>query len=190
MFYFLHRLVKWILVALALAGLYWVWLQREAIEPVYVWYDVYDNGGLMNSEQLQTMQGEGTHVFDGHTFQMMSNGKAYKVRLTGFHIPEFPMPADEVARERERRRILRESVLKRPVKVNVTYGESDSLLGIVNARGTNLNLFFITNSLSRFNPAYIKTLPRGYQYQFFAAERMRKKALQKQTALAMNQAAE
>ena len=184
MFYFLHRLVKWFFIALVCAGLYWVWLQREAIEPVYVWYDVYQNGGLMKEEPLQLVRGQGTHVYDGHTFQLMSGGRAYVVTLTGFTKPALPMPPDEVALEKERRRVLREAVLKKNVKVKVTFGEGTSLLGVVNAGGTNLNLYFLTNGLAKFNRDYIKSAPRTVQYQFFAAERMREK--QREMALAMN----
>jgi endonuclease YncB( thermonuclease family) len=185
MFYFLHRLVKWVFIALIAAGLYWVWLQREMLEPVYVWYDVYDNGGIQKTNRLQVIEGKATHVLDGHTFQMTQGNKAYSVRLAGFEIPEVPLPNEERALELERRKFLRETVLMQEAKVDVTYSEGASVLGIVHVNGTNLNLYYVTNGLGKFRPAYIKALPRDMQYQFFAAKRLREKEQQQKTAFAM-----
>ena len=109
MFYFLHRLVKWVFVALIAAGLYWAWLQRDALEPVYVWYDVYENGGIQNTERLARMQGRAVRMIDGHTFAMNADNKIYSVRLTGFQIPEPPLSDTELALEKERRRFLHEN---------------------------------------------------------------------------------
>jgi endonuclease YncB( thermonuclease family) len=185
MFYFLHRLVKWFLICLVLAGFYWVWLQRAALEPVYVWYDVYDNGGIQKTERLSVMEGRGLRMIDGHTFAMNSDNKIYKVRLTGFDIPEPPLSDTEVARERERRRVLHNAIASQKVRLDLTFASNDSLLGVATVNGTNLNLFFLTNGLSKFNPTYIKSAPRDVQYQFFAAERLRKKNKEKKTELAM-----
>jgi hypothetical protein len=185
MFYFLHRLVKWIFIALIAAGLYWVWLQREMLEPLYVWYDVYDNGGLQKTERLPVIEGKAINVVDGHTFQMSQPNRAFVVRLTGFEMPQPPLSEAERELELERRRVLRETVLMQPVRVNVTYSENGSILGIVTVNGTNLNLYYLTNGLGKFNRQYIKTLPRDTQYQFFAAKRLHEKQTEKKTALAM-----
>jgi hypothetical protein len=185
MFYTLHRLIKWILMALIAAGLYWVWLQREFLEPVYVWYDVYDNGGINRTEPLKVIQGKPTHVLDGHTFQMVQGNAVSRVRLTGFEIPEPPLSQEEREKELERRKFLRETVLAQQVQVSVTYADQGSILGIVTANGTNLNLYYLTNGLSEFRPDYIKGLPREMQYQFFAARRLREKGLEKKNALAL-----
>jgi endonuclease YncB( thermonuclease family) len=172
MFYMLHRLVKWFFTALVLAGLYWVWLQRAAIEPVYVWYDVYENGGLKNDSPLEEKRGRVVAVVDGHTVQMKHDGKSYAVRLTGLQIPEPPLATSEIAREKERRELLRNLLIGQEVNVQVSYATPASLLGIVSVNGTNINLMFITNGLGRFNATYVKGAPRDLQYQFFAAERV------------------
>lgn len=185
MFYFLHRMVKWFFIALVGTGLYWVWLQREALEPVYVWYDVYENGGLQKTDQLETIRGRGLRILDGHTFQMLHDGKAYSVRLTGFEIPEPPFSNTDLQVEKERIRVLKESVLAEGVQVEITFANNNSLLGIVTAKGTNLNTFYLTNGLSRFNREYVKSVPRDVQYRFFAAQRVREKEIQSQNALAM-----
>src|SRR5687767_5582478 len=130
MFYFLHRLVKWVFIALIAAGLYWIWLQREVLEPVYVWYDVYDNGGLQKTEQLRAIQGKAIHVLDGHTFQMSQGNRVFTVRLTGFEIPAVPMPDADRELELERRKFLRDAVLMQEAAVKVTYADQNSLLGI------------------------------------------------------------
>lgn len=184
MFYFLHRLVKWFFTALVLAGLYWVWLQREAVEPVYVWYDVYENGGIKNDDRLHVLQGRATAVVDGHTIQMNHDGKSYAVRLTGLQMAEPPFTQTEIRLEKERRQVLRDMVLSKQVEVQVTYAAPNSLLGIVTLNQTNLNLYFITNGLATFNPAFVKTAPRHVQYQFFAAERWREKKDQREMAVA------
>jgi endonuclease YncB( thermonuclease family) len=185
MFYFLHRLVKWFFIALIGAGLYWLWLQREALEPVYVWYDVYENGGIQKNDQLRVLSGRAVRVVDGHTFQMVNDSKAYSVRLTGFEIPQPPFTPSEVELEKERLRVLNELVLSKNVNVAITFVSNNSILGIVTANGTNLNTYFLTNGLSRFNRDYVKGVPRDLQYQFFAAHRVREKEVQKQNALAL-----
>jgi hypothetical protein len=185
MFYFLHRLVKWVFIALIAAGLYWVWLQREILDPVYVWYDVYDNGGLNKTEPLKVIDGKATQLVDGHTFQMVEGNRVYAVRLTGFEIPQAPIPEEEREKEMERRKFLRENVLAQQARVSVTYADHGSVLGIVTVNGTNLNMYYLTNGLSTFRPDYIKALPRDMQYQFFAAKRLREKELGRKTALAM-----
>jgi hypothetical protein len=175
MFYTLHRLVKWFFIALALAGGVWLYAQREALEPVWVWYDVYQNGGIDRTEPLPTIQGEAIRVLDGHTFQMKSSGRVYSVRLTGFNLPTPPLSTTEITQEKERRAFLRDKIEGKPIKVEVTYSNLNSLLGIVYADGTNLNTYYVAHDLSHFNREFVKNLPRNLQYRFFAAERAREK---------------
>ena len=185
MFYFLHRLVKWTFIVLHCAGLYWIWLQREALEPLYVWHDVYENGGIKNESTLHRVKGRAVAVNDGHTFQMIhQDGRSLSVRLAGLQLPEQPLSKEDIQLEKQRRTFLRDSVLQREVEVQVTYAVPGSMLGIVHINGTNLNTHFLTNGLARFNPDYIKALPRDEQYRFFAANRVREKSLEQNTALA------
>lgn len=185
MFYFLHRVIKWVFIALIAAGLYWVWLQREFLDPVYAWYDVYNNGGIQKSDSLDVVHGKVVHVLDGHTFQMTEGNRTYNVRLTGFEIPVPPLPDEERDREVQRRNILRQTILQQRADVRVTYAEQGSILGIVTVNGTNLNMLYLTNGLSKFRPDYIKPLPRDQQYQFFAARRLHEKQLEKKNAFAL-----
>ena len=185
MFFLLHRLVKWVFIALIAAGVYWAWLQREALEPVYVWYDVYDNGGITQTNRLPVLHGKATHVLDGHTFQLSDGNRVYNVRLTGFEVPKPPLPDEERERELARREFLRNALLTQPASVQVTYSDQGSVLGIVTVNNTNLNLYYLTNDLGRFRRDYIKGLPREMQYQFFAAKRVQEKELQRRTALAL-----
>ncbi len=185
MFYLLHRIVKWVFVALIAAGLYWVWLQRQVFEPVYAWYDVYENGGLTQDVPLETVEGRVVHIVDGHTFQLSQGNKIYAVRLTGFDMPVPPLDEEERKREMERRIFLHDAVLSQQARVSVTYADKASMLGLVTVNGTNLNIYYLTNNLGRFRPDYIKGLPRETQYQFFAAKRLREKQLREKTALAM-----
>jgi hypothetical protein len=175
MFYRLHRLVKGIVWLGLIAGLYWLWLQREALEPVYVWYDVYNNGGIDRTEPLPTISGVGIHVVDGHTFRIMKDKQLYSVRLTGFVTPEAPLSPAEIHLEKARRDFLRGAVISNRVHVEVTYSNMNSLLGVVYVGKTNVNIHFLTNSLSEFNREYIKTLPRDLQYKFFSAARAHRK---------------
>jgi len=175
MFYTLHRVVKWFFILLALGTLAWLYTQREALDPVWVWYDVYENGGLQRTEPVPTMQGEGTAVLDGHTFQIKSGGRIYSVRLTGFALPVPPLAPAELNLEKQRREVLRKMVLDKPVQVQVTYSNQNSLLGIVRAGSTNLNTFFVARGLGEFNRAFVKSAPRDIQYSFFAASRAHEK---------------
>jgi hypothetical protein len=175
MFYTLHRLVKGIFWVLVLGAIYWTWLQREALEPVYVWYDVYQNGGIDRSEPLPAVQGKGLNIIDGHTFQMLKDKHVYTVRLSGFDIPEPPLSPAEIVREKARRDFLRSCVVSNQVHVEVTYSNVNSLLGVVYSGATNVNIHFLTNNLSHFNRAYVKSMPRDVQYRFFSADRARRK---------------
>ena len=175
MFYTLHRILKvsiWMLIALLLV---WLYRQREALEPLWVWYDVYDNGGIQNRVQLPRIEGKGINIYDGHTFQLESSNRYYNVRLTGFASPEPPLSGDELQRELRRREVLKEHVFMKPVSVDITYSNQNSYLGIVYANGTNLNLLYLTNDLSRFKPEFVKSTPRDVQYRFFSAVRWHKK---------------
>lgn len=171
MFYTLHRLVKWFFVLLGVGCLLWLYSMREALEPLYVWYDVYENGGIQRTEPLPVMKGEGLNVLDGHTFQLKSDGRVYSVRLTGFDLPAPPLSPAEIDAEKKRRQILREVVIGRPAEVSVSYSNYNSLLGVVYAGGTNINTHFVAHGLSRFNREYVKSTPRDLQYKFFAAAR-------------------
>lgn len=184
MFYFLHRLMKWVFTALIAAGLYWVWLQREALEPVYVWYDVYENGGLKNNKPLHTINGRAVAVVDSLTVQVKEDGRSFSVRLTGLQMPEPPFSNTDLRLDRERKQIMRDMVQGRDVQVQVTYAAPGSMLGIVSTGGTNLNLYFITNGMAKFNPGFVKGLPREMQYQFFAANRFHEKEQERKTAVA------
>jgi hypothetical protein len=90
----------------------------------------------------------------------------------------------DLERAKERRRFLRETILSKEVDVQITYAAPGSILGIVTAGGTNLNLYMITNQLALFNPDWIKGMPRNHQYHFFAADRLREKQLNVQSSLA------
>jgi endonuclease YncB( thermonuclease family) len=175
MFYTLHRLVKWFFTLLILAGLFWLYQQRAALEPAWAWYDVYQNGGIERTAPLPILTGEGVTVLDGHTFEMKSGGKIYSVRLTGFEFPTPPLTSEEITLERQRRAFLRDAVEHKPVKVQVTYSNFNSVLGIVQAGSTNLNTWFVAHGLGHFNREYVKNVPRDLQYQFFAAQRAREK---------------
>ena len=176
MFYALHRAVKifvWVMVGLLLV---WLYQQREALEPVWVWYDVYDNGGLQKTEPLPRVEGEVIQIVDGHSFLMQSpDKKNYSVRMTGFEIPTTQLSGQELKQELQRRAFLKEQLLLKPVRVDITYSNLNSLLGIVYSGGTNLNIYFLTNGLSSFKPGYIKSMPRDVQYKFFSAARWRHK---------------
>ncbi len=173
MFYALHRLVKGFFILMALGCLFWLYTQRQALEPIWVWYDVYENGGIQRVEPLPAVAGHGVAVIDGHTFQMKLDNRIVSVRLTGFDQPEAPLSPADIQLEKRRREFLREAVVGKPVKVEVTYSGPDSLLGIVYANDTNLNLYYVSHGMSRFNREYVKTTPRNRQYQFFAADRAR-----------------
>jgi hypothetical protein len=171
MFYTLHRLVKWFFVLLGVACLFWLYTQRAALEPIYVWYDVYENGGIQRNEPLPVARGQGLAIIDGHTFQMKADGRVITVRLTGFDIPAPPLLPAEIEKEKKRREILREAVVGKEVEVAITFSNFHSMLGVVQAGGTNLNTLFVARGLSRFNREYVKTTPRDLQYKFFAAAR-------------------
>jgi hypothetical protein len=171
MFYLLHRLVKWFFILLALACVYWVWTQRAAFEPMWVWYDVYENGGMQKTDRLPLVNGQGISVLDGHTFQMKSGNQVLSVRLTGFDLPEPPLSPSQIAQEKRRREFLYRAIVGKPVQVEVTYSNVNSVLGVVHLGSTNLNTYYVTSGLGHFNREFVKSTPRDLQYKFFAAAR-------------------
>jgi hypothetical protein len=171
MFYTLHRLVKFFFILLALGCVVWLYRQRQALEPIWVWYDVYENGGIQKTEPLPVMTGEGKAVIDGHTFEMRSDAGLVAVRLTGFDVPQPPFSIDEIMLEKRRREFLRNAIVGKPIRVEVTYSAPRSVLGIVYSGRTNLNTYYVSSGLSHFNREYVKTTPRDLQYKFFAAAR-------------------
>lgn len=180
MFYTLHRLVKF-LVFLLIAGVFvFVWRHRSAAEPLLVWYEVYDNGGLGKTAKLPLIQGRGHYVLGGSTFQMKTpEGAYYTVTLAGL---ETATPEKQWL-ENQRMERLRSMVLSNVVHVNVTYHSSGyNVLGIVHVHQTNLNLNFITNGLASLNSDYIKRMPRDIQYNFFAARRTYEKRREQASA--------
>jgi hypothetical protein len=169
MFFLLHRLVKWFFMLMAAGCLFWAYTQRAVLEPLWVWYDVYDNGGIQKTEPLPEVKGHGVKIVDGHTFEMNSDGRMVSVRLTGFDLPEPPLSAVQLQQEKRRRQFLQTAVVNQPVRVQITYSVANNLLGIVHAGSTNLNVYYITNGLGQFNRDFIKSMPRNEQYKFFAA---------------------
>lgn len=191
MFYRLHRMVRWFWWGMLALGVVWLYRQREVLEPLYVWYEVYDNGGLQKTDSLPARPGRGVTVLDGHTFQMKSEGKIYSVRLTGFEVPTSLLAGADLELEHQRRAFLRQTVLSNDLTVKVTFESGTSLLGIVQAAGTNLNTHYVRSGLSRFNREYVKSIPREDQFLFFAAARQRAKdrALRESLALSERDAA-
>lgn len=177
MFYALHRLVKYLCILALIGCVAWAYTQRAALDPLWVWYDVYENGGIQKTDPLPVMSGEGLSVTDGHTFQMKSEGRTYAVRLTGLDLPEPPLTPEKIEQEKRRREFLRAAVIGKPVRVEITYSNQNSLLGIVYTGTTNLNTYYVANDLSHFNRDYVKTTPRDLQYKFFAAARAKSQEL-------------
>jgi hypothetical protein len=184
MFYLLNRLVKWFFMLLAAGCLFWLYTQRAVLDPLWVWYDVYENGGMQKTERLPEIKGRGVKILDGHTFEMNSDGRMVSVRLTGFDLPEPPLSAPELQQEKRRRAFLQSAVLNQPLRVEISYSLANNLLGIVHAGSTNLNVYYITNGLGHFNREFIKSTPRDVQYQFFAATHAKTKLEPPPTAVA------
>lgn len=172
MFYRLHRLAKLLVWIFVLGVFAYLWQQRAALEPLLVWYQVYDNGGIENAEKLPLIEGRAINVADGHTLRIKTEEGAYfLVRLAGLDYPTQPFSAYEIVREKQRQSALRELALSNWVHVEVAYSEGHSVLGIAHVRQKNLNLHFITNGLATLNREYLKRMPREHQYDFFLAGR-------------------
>ena len=172
MFYRLHRLTKLIVWVFVLGVFAFLWQHRAALEPLIVWYQVYENGGLENDEKLPLVEGRALYVADGQTFRIKTaDGAYYLVRLAGLNNPTPPLSAFETSRENQRQEALRNLVFSNWVHVEVTYSEGHSVLGIAHVRDKNVNLHFITNGLATLNRDYLKRMPRKHQYDFFLAAR-------------------
>jgi endonuclease YncB( thermonuclease family) len=177
MFYAIRRMIKLLMGLCVLAVLFWVYQQRAIFEPAFVWYDVYENGGITNTTALPTVSGRATRVTDPHTFQIRQRkGDFLTVRLTGLQEEPVPTTPQEFQLQKPKRDALAALVLSNFVHVDVTYSNKNSILGVAYANGTNVNTALVAHGDGRLKPEYIKLLPRQTQYAFFRAHRVAAKA--------------
>src|SRR5688500_3141176 len=118
MFYRLHRLAKLLVWMLVLGVLIFVWQQRAVFEPLLLWYQVIENGGIEIDGELPVVEGRAQYISDGHTFRIKtSDGTYYLVRLAGLNYPARPLSALEMGLEKQRREALQTLVLSNWVHV-------------------------------------------------------------------------
>jgi hypothetical protein len=172
MFYAIRRMIK-LFVLLCFLGFFFVlYLHRNDFEPAFVWYDVWDNGGITNKTTLPEIRGHATALFNSRTFQFRTDqGKILAVRLTGLNDVGTPATSAEVKEELHRRDLLRPMVLSNYLHIDVTYSNLNSVLGIVYSGSTNVNTRLIAIGSAQLKTEYIKSLPAKSQYDFFYARR-------------------
>ena len=85
MFLLLHRLMKATVVALLLAGAWWLWSRREAARPLVDYYQVWEAAGYREPEPLPRLKGTVTRaVSDTSLYLRDDRGRVWAVGLTGF----------------------------------------------------------------------------------------------------------
>lgn len=177
MFYAIRRMIKLFLGLCLLAILVWAWQQRAALEPAFVWYDVYKNGGHTNTTALPTVTGRVLRVIDAQTFEIRpKKGNFITVRLTGLEEEPLPTTREEATLQWQKKTALSNMVLSNFVHVDVTYSNVNSVLGIAHCKGTNVNAALIEKRVATLKPSYIKQVPRQTQYRLFYARRAAEKA--------------
>jgi endonuclease YncB( thermonuclease family) len=104
MFLLLHRLMKATVVALLLAGAWWLWSRREAARPLVDYYQVWEAAGYREPEPLPRLKGTVTRaVSDTSLYLRDDRGRVWAVGLTGF------FGVDATTREPVLRRLAAES---------------------------------------------------------------------------------
>lgn len=104
MFLLLHRLMKATVVALLLAGAWWLWSRREAARPLVDYYQVWEAAGYREPEPLPRLKGTVTRaVSDTSLYLRDDRGRVWAVGLTGF------FGVDAATREPVLRRLAAES---------------------------------------------------------------------------------
>ena len=175
MFYTLHRGIKAVMYCAVLLMVWKLYERREVFEPILIWYDVWDNGGLRVGEP-KTIAGRATHVLNSQTFVLSTRARGrFNVRLMGLKSPMADQSIEAAERERARRDALEKIIRNNWVHVEVSHENLDSLGGVVFLGPTNINANLVFHNLASASKESVQGLPKDSQYALLWSQRHKQK---------------
>jgi hypothetical protein len=173
MFYTIHRCIKLLSWCVVLLVAWKIYERREVLEPVFIWYDVWDNGGLRVPEP-KAIAGRVEQVLSSQIFILTTRShKRFNVRLMGLKSSSEDRSLEAFAKEMERRKELEKMIKGNWVHVEISYENLNSLGGVVFLGPTNVNAELVRLGVARANKETAKGLPKESQYALIWAARHR-----------------
>jgi len=171
MFYAIHRTIKFTLFCCALWVVWKAYEHRQVVEPAFIWYDVWDNGGF-DEKPMPKISGHVEKVLSSQTFILTkTNSVRYNVRLMGLRDPSKDLSLESLEREKKRREGLRDLIEGKDVSLNLAYENFNNIGGIVFLNSTNINACLIQQHLAFTDKELVKGFSKEIQYQMLWSKR-------------------
>jgi hypothetical protein len=179
MFYTIHRAIKFLCICALLGVAFKLYQNRSALEPAYIWYDVWENGGF-HLPPPTTTSGRVLQVLNSQTFVVdCRSGKQrvrFNFRLQGLREPSTEITLEAVEREKKRREALAALIDKEWVHLEITYQNGNNLGGVAFVHGTNVNAELVRQRNASTSKDLVKSLSKESQYSLLWANRHRGEA--------------
>lgn len=180
MFWFLHRLVRFVGWVFLAGVAFYLYQQRAALEPVWDYAELWWNRPSRLPGSLPQIAGEVTQVYSGDGLQIRDDqGTRFNYGLAGVVAPKPAPDASEVQRQLARTSLTNLAVLalgqKVTIDVTLENPASRTGLGLVRLGPTNLNERVLAEGWGRLKREQIRTLSLMEQFELVSAERAARK---------------
>jgi endonuclease YncB( thermonuclease family) len=171
MFFAIRRtILVGIYLLLAAIG-YYLWTQRERLDPIVIWVKAWQGRDERAVDTLASLTGQVVRVDGMDRIQLAgANGQMWNVGATGLMPRKDRNPKARVEAERKCREYLQSVLLSNQVRVELTYTNGRNALGLVYVGETNVNAELIKSGMARLQPQYIRFLPVNKQYPLLIAD--------------------
>jgi endonuclease YncB( thermonuclease family) len=175
MFYTIHRAIKFLCICALLGVAFKMYQHRAALQPAFIWYDVWDNGGFRSPEPT-TASGRVEQVINSQTFVVDCRSNKQRIRFN-FRLQGLQEPSkgtlEGVEREKKAREALAGLIDKQWVHLEITYQNGNNLGGVAFVGGTNVNAELVRQRNASTSKALVKGLSKESQYSLLWANRHR-----------------
>jgi hypothetical protein len=172
MFYAIHRAIKFVLFCCLLWVGWKMYQHRDVVEPAFIWYDVWDNGGL-REKPMPTVNGVVERVLNSQTFTLKTtnNSPRLNVRLLGLGEPSKQQSVEAIENEKKRRDALEELIKGKEIVLHVAYENFNNVGGMVFLGKTNLNAYLVQQRFAFTDKDLVKGYTKEIQYQMLWSKR-------------------
>lgn len=176
MFKFLHRVWVTIYWAFWAAVAFYLYTQRAAFQPALDFAELYWNRTPNAPAQFPVLTGVVTRVYAGDGFQIRdASATLYNFGLAGVAAPRTNLTSTAAERALVAAAVtnLASLVVTQRVTIDVTLAnpQTSTGLGLVHARGTNVNERVLAQGYGTLKREQIRALPLEEQYRLVRAER-------------------
>lgn len=176
MFKFLHRVWVTLYWAFWAAVAFYLYTQRAAFQPALDFAELYWNRTPNAPAQFPVFTGVVTRVYAGDGFQVRdASAVLYNFGLAGVAAPRTNLVSTAAERALVTAAVtnLASLVVTQRVTIDVTVANPETYtgLGIVHARGTNVNERVLAQGYGTLKREQIRALPLEEQYRLVRAER-------------------